>query len=165
MCAVVYSGLAYPNRSLVWILKDGTSLRYSSYKYSLIYLQCQYGQIQVVDNYLILSLISVRELINFRPLEFVLQIQPSISFRQQNKSMCSSTRLILSFGTYRWKQREPVFPVKGSLHSYSLRFWNDNKEIFTKVANKNIYTGCLVTFFRLLKLNNMVKELWKSDEN
>ena len=34
-----------------------------------------------------------------------------------------------------------------------------------KVVNDNIYIACLVKIFRLLKLNTVVKELWKSDEN
>ena len=37
--------------------------------------------------------------------------------------------------------------LKGSFHSLGLRLWNNNKDMFTKLANNNIYTGCLVPFF------------------
>ena len=50
--------------------------------------------------------------------------------------------------------------VKGSFHSHGLRFWNDNKEMFTKVANENIYIQ-LVWYQTPYNIFNLLKNSYR----
>ena len=48
---------------------------------------------------------------------------------------------------------------KGQFQFRRFAIFEYHEEMFTKLVNKNIYIDCLVPFFRLLTLKNMVKEL------